>query len=167
MIANDRKLANDRDGIERARALRFTVGPFEFTGRLETRLAPRSAALLADMLPLERPVLHARWSGEAAWMPLGPRLALDPENAKAYPQPGEILLYAGAISEPELLIPYGACAFASRAGALAGNHVATLDGSSPTLRELGELLLWKGAQSLRIDWAVAKSCRARDGVVAD
>jgi hypothetical protein len=36
---------------------------------------------------------------------------------------GEILLYAGPISEPEMLIPYGPGAFACRAGALAGNHV--------------------------------------------
>jgi len=132
-------------------SIRLTIATFRFAGRLETGLAPESAALLASLLPLERPLLHARWSGEAAWVPLGAGLALSPENATAYPQPGQILLYAGKKSESELLIPYGACAFASRAGTLAGNPVATLNADPAQLREIGKLLLWKGAQPLRID----------------
>lgn len=140
------------DARSESRTLRLAIGAFEFTARLESRLAPRSAAALARLLPLDRPALHARWSGEAAWVPLGLDIKLDPENATAHPQPGQILLYAGTISEPELLIPYGACAFASRAGTLAGNHVATIDTPLPALREIGELLLWKGAQRLKVDW---------------
>lgn len=134
-------------------ALRISVGPFAFAGRLETALAPRSAERLASLLPLERTLLHARWSGEAAWVPLGRMRRLAPENATAYPHPGQILLYAGARSEPELLIPYGSCAFASKAGRLAGNPVAALDARAPELRELGELVLRSGAQGLRIDFA--------------
>lgn len=145
-------IGGDDERSASSRTLRLTVGKFEFTARLESRLAPHSAAALARLLPLDRPALHARWSGEAAWVPLGPDLRLDPENATAYPQVGQILLYAGTTSEPELLIPYGACAFASRAGALAGNHVATIEMPLPALREIGELLLWKGAQRLRVDW---------------
>lgn len=103
--------------------------------------------------------MHARWSGEAAWMPLGAGLKVPPENAVAYPQPGQLLLYGGARSEPELLIPYGACSFACRAGQLAGNHVITLDDVT-RLRELGETLLKKGAQPLRLsqmDMAVGET----------
>jgi hypothetical protein len=137
----------------RSRQLRLRVGGFEFVGRLEAALAPRSVDLLTSLLPLERAALHARWSGEAAWVPLGPGLKLEVENATTYPQPGQILLYAGPASEPELLIPYGACAFASRAGALAGNHVITLEGEVSALRELGETVLWKGAHSLQLSWA--------------
>jgi len=96
--------------------------------------------------------MHARWSGEAAWMPLGFRVRLDSENATAYPHPGQLLLYAGDISEPELLIPYGACAFASRAGALAGNHVVTLEGDLDSLRARAERLLRQGAEPLRLTW---------------
>jgi hypothetical protein len=130
----------------------LTIGDFHFSGRLEAQAAPKSVALLASLLPLERSALHARWSGEAAWVPLGHGLTLAPENATAYPHPGQVLLYAGTHSEPELLLPYGACAFASRAGALAGNHVITLDDDVTRLRDLGETLLWKGAQSLRMAW---------------
>jgi len=130
--------------------LTLTVGSFHFNGRLEEESAPRSAALLATLLPLERDILHARWSGEAGWVPLGPDHTLTPENATCYPHPGQLLVYAGADSEPELLVPYGACAFASRAGMLAGNHVVTLEGNLSGLRQLGEALLWKGAQTLRL-----------------
>jgi len=133
--------------------LRLRVGGFEFVGRPEVTLAPRSVDLLTNLLPLERAALHARWSGEAVWVPLGTGLMLGAENATAYPQPGQLLLYAGPASEPELLIPYGACAFASRAGPLAGNHVITLEGEVSALRELGETVLWKGAQSLQLAWA--------------
>lgn len=135
-----------------AQRIQLSVGDFHFRGRLEAQAAPKSVALLASLLPLEGSVLHARWSGEAGWVRLRPDLTLAPENATAYPQPGQLLLYAGMRSEPELLLPYGACAFASRAGALAGNHVITLDGDLTRLRELGETLLWKGAQSLRLAW---------------
>jgi hypothetical protein len=61
------------------------------------------------------------------------------------------LLYAGARSEPELLIPYGDCAFACRAGALAGNRVLTLEDDPTQLRELGRLLSWDGAQPLTLE----------------
>jgi Protein of unknown function (DUF3830) len=143
----------DRDGGSLAtRKVRMIVGALSFTGRLEAQAAPKSVAWLAERLPFDGILLHARWSGEAAWMPLGLELNLDPENAMAYPHPGQLLLYAGGESEPELLIPYGACAFASRAGALAGNHVITLEGDTTNLRGLGEMLLHHGAQSLRLTW---------------
>ena len=142
-----------RDGISlAARKVQMIVGTLTFTGRFEAQAAPKSVAWLAERLPVDGILLHARWSGEAAWMPLGIELKLDPENATVYPHPGQLLLYAGGESEPELLIPYGACAFASRAGALAGNHVITLEGDTTNLRGLGEALLHHGAQSLRLTW---------------
>jgi hypothetical protein len=131
--------------------LQLRVAQFRFIARLETQTAPRSVALLTRMLPIERSVLHARWSGEAGWVPLGSGLELAAENATAYPQPGQLLLYAGTQSEAELLIPYGACAFASRAGRLAGNPVAMIEGDLSPLRALGEMLLWKGAQTIELE----------------
>lgn len=83
-------------------------------------------------------------------MPLGEKVKLDHENALSYPHPGQMLLYTGSKSEPELLIPYGFCAFASRAGALAGNHVITLDDDERTLSSLGQAFLHRGAQPLRL-----------------
>jgi hypothetical protein len=57
-------------------------------------------------------------------------VGIGPENATSDPAPGELLLYPGAISETELLLPYGSCAFASNAGLLR--------------------CLWQGAQAVRI-----------------
>jgi hypothetical protein len=134
------------------RKVRLTIDTVGFTGRLESLAAPKSVAWLAERLPLEGTVMHARWSGEAAWMPLGFAARLDSENATAYPHPGQLLLYAGDRSEPELLIPYGACAFACRAGELAGNHVVTLEGDIDSLRTRAESLLRYGARPLRLTW---------------
>ena len=132
--------------------VKLIVGGLTFNGRLEAQAAPESVAWLAQRLPLDGILLQARWSGEAGWMPLGIELKLDPENAMTYAHPGQVLLYAGGDSEPELLVPYGACEFASRAGALAGNHVITLEGDITHLRVLGETLQHRGAQSLRLTW---------------
>jgi len=112
--------------------------------------APESVAWLSARLPLEGMALHASWSGEAAWMPLEHDVALDEENAVTHPHPGQILLYAGPKSVPELLIPYGFCVFACRAGGLAGNHVITLEDDFSSLSFLGQALLHKGAQTLRL-----------------
>ena len=122
------------------------IGEWRFTGHLEAAAAPRSVAWLSARLPLEGVSLHARWSGEAAWMPIEQEVALDYENALSYPHPGQILLYAGTKSGPELLLPYGYCAFACRAGELAGNHVITLEHDSSSLNSLGHALLFRGAQ---------------------
>lgn len=125
----------------------ITAGAFQFTARLETIAAPRTCEAVLRQLPLHGNLLHVRWSGESTWVPLG-SLALDlpPENALTYPQPGQVLLYPGPISETELLLPYGPTHFASKAGSLAGNHFLTLTSGVESLRELGELTLWKGAQ---------------------
>ena len=127
-----------------------SIGPCRFGGRWQTAEAPVSVAWLASRLPIEGRLLQARWSGEAGWLPLGDMPKLAPEDATAYPSPGQVLLYAGAESEPELLVPYGACAFASKAGRLAGNPVILLDDGPADLRVIGELLLQQGAQPLRL-----------------
>jgi predicted GTPase len=58
------------------------------------------------------------------------------------------LLYPGGISETEILFPYGATLFASKMGQLAGNHFATVVEGVERLQELGDLVLWKGAQEI-------------------
>jgi hypothetical protein len=129
----------------------LAVGPYEFAGTLERKTVPVSAAWLDKQLPLKGNLQHACWSGEAAWLPLSGAPQLAPENATAHPWPGQILVYAGASSQAELLIPYGACAFASKAGILAGNPVITLDGSHQDLCALGGLLIAKGMQSMTLN----------------
>jgi hypothetical protein len=132
--------------------LRITVGDFEFAARLEGEKAPGTVAALRGLLPLESKLVQARWSGEAAWVPLGweHELGIGPENATSYPGPGELLLYPGGLSEVEILFPYGATSFASKMGQLAGNHFATIEAGGERLADLGDAILWNGALDLRI-----------------
>jgi Protein of unknown function (DUF3830) len=132
--------------------LEIAVGEMRFTARLEQEAAPQTVAALRRLLPLESRIIHARWSGESAWIPFGELdVGVGPENATCYPAPGELLLYPGGVSETEILFPYGATSFASKAGALAGNHFATVVEGGEQLRELGRLVLWEGAQDIAFD----------------
>jgi hypothetical protein len=129
----------------------LTAGPYEFSGTLEPQIAPVSVAWLINQFPFEGSLQQACWSGEAAWVPLSGAPQLFPECATTRPRPGQVLLYAGITSQAELLIPYGTCAFASKAGPLAGSPVITLDGSLEDLRALGRLLIAKGTQPLTLN----------------
>jgi Protein of unknown function (DUF3830) len=129
----------------------ITAGPFKFGARFETGAAPRTCAAFKQLMPFTNRVVHVRWSGEAVWVPLGDlALGLGPENASAYPTPGQVILYPGGISETEILISYGSASFASKAGQLAGNHFLTITTGVENLRELGRLALWEGAQPITI-----------------
>jgi len=132
--------------------LEIVAGEFRFVARLEEVSAPQSVEAFRRMLPLESQIIHARWSGEACWIPWGDLdVGIGPENATSYPSPGELLLYPGGLSETELLFPYGATSFASKAGHLAGNHFATVVEGAEHLRELGRRALWEGAQDIRFE----------------
>jgi Protein of unknown function (DUF3830) len=135
--------------------LRIQAGEFEFTARLEEEKAPQTIAALRGLLPLEGKLGQARWSGEAAWVPLGwdLDLGLEPENATSYPAPGELLLYPGGLSEVEILFPYGATCFASKMGQLAGNHFATIEKGREQLEALGRAVAWDGALDVRFSLA--------------
>jgi hypothetical protein len=127
------------------------AGDFRFVARLEEEAAPATVAAFRRLLPLNSRIIQARWSGQAAWIPFGELdIGVGPENATCYPSPGELLLYPGGVSETELLFPYGHTAFASKAGPLAGNHFATIVEGGERLQELGELVLWKGAQNISL-----------------
>ena len=130
--------------------LTITAGGFEFTAELLEEDAPQTVAAFRRLLPLDSRIIHVRWSGEGGWIPWGDLdLGLGPENATSYPSPGELILYPGGVSETELLLAYGYVAFASKAGALAGNHFATVTSGQENLRALGKKLLWEGAQEIR------------------
>ena len=91
-------------------SLRITAGDFAFLGELETERAPKTVAAFEKLLPFHSKIIHARWSGESAWVPLGDLdIGLDrkPENATCHPAPGQILWYPGGLSETEILFPYG------------------------------------------------------------
>jgi len=129
--------------------LDIVSGEFRFAARLEEDSAPQTVEAFRRLLPLESKIVQARWSGQAAWIPFGELdLGVGPENATSYPAPGELLLYPGGVSETELLLPYGPTCFASKAGQLAGNHFATIVEGGELLQELGERVLWQGAQPI-------------------
>lgn len=132
--------------------IEIAVAGFRFVARFEEEDAPATVAAFRAMLPLRTRIIHARWSGEAAWIPWGDLdVGIGPENATCYPSPGELLFYPGGASETELLFPYGHASFASKVGPLAGNHFATIVEGGERLRELGKLVLWEGAQEISFD----------------
>ena len=148
--------AKEPQSDDRSRTLllpgaRLVIGSETFRARLRTDLAPLTCARLAERLPLRLSLLHARWSGEACWAPLGGAdLELPHENATSYPAPGEVLLYGGGVSEPEILIAYGPVRFASKAGALAGNPILSIVDRLDSLAAAGRAVLWHGAADLEI-----------------
>jgi hypothetical protein len=120
--------------------LEIVSGDYRFVARLEEELAPATVAAFRRLLPLETRIIHARWSGESCWIPFGELdVGFGPENATCYPAPGHLLFYPGGVSETEILFPYGSTAFASKAGALAGNHFATVLEGIDRLPELGHI----------------------------
>lgn len=132
----------------------ITIGSLPLQARFERERAPLTCTAFEALLPFEHPLVQARWSGEAAWVPLGAlQLHLPLENATSYPARGQLLLYPGGASEVELLVPYGSTCFASKAGQLAGNHFLTVTAGLEHLEEVGRRVLWEGAQRIRIQRA--------------
>ena len=132
--------------------VKVIIGPYSFKGILEEEKAPKTCEKIREMLPLKKQVVHVRWSGEAVWIPYGDmRMEVGPENHTCYPQRGEIVVYPGGISEMEIFIPYGHCAFSSKLGRLPGNHFLTLTEGLEHLPAVGEKVLWEGAQDISIE----------------
>ena len=132
--------------------LGITAGPHVFIARLEESVAPKTCAAFLRLLPYRQKLIHARWSGEACWIPLGEfRLGVEAENAIQQPAPGQLLFYPGGISETEILFPYGRSAFACKDGPLAGSPYLTVVEGNEHLAALGKLTLWDGAQDIAFD----------------
>ncbi len=129
--------------------LHIIIASYHFLARLEAEAAPATCAAFSRLLPYHQKLIHARWSGEACWVPLGDfKLEVGFENHTSYPAPGQILFYPGGYSETEILLPYGPTRFASKLGQLAGNHFLTIIEGREALAEVGRLVLWQGAQDI-------------------
>src|SRR4029453_3904999 len=141
--------AVDRAGRKDSVMLQITSGDFHFNPRLEETAAPQPVAGFRRPPPLDSKIIQARWSGQSAWIPMGDLdVGIGPENATSYPAAGELLLHPRGVRESGVLFPYGHTCFASKAGQLAGNHFATIFEGGERLQELGELVLWHGAQDI-------------------
>lgn len=129
--------------------IKIKVATFEFLAELQTELAPKTCSEFVKLLPFRQKIIQARWSGQSAWIPLGEmKLDVAAENQTKTPRPGEILFYPGGISETEILFPYGKTIFACKDGELQGNLFLKIIEGNENLSELGELVLWKGAQDI-------------------
>ena len=137
-----------------AELLKVTVGPFVFTARFEIEKEPETCKIFKDFLPFRNQTIHSRWSGEAVWVPLGDfQFGAGFENHTCHPSRGDILLYPGGYSETELLFAYGSSHFASKMGALAGNHFLTIVDGRDNLEAMGRMVLWQGAQPISFEVA--------------
>ncbi|MCJ2049475.1 DUF3830 family protein [Methylobacterium sp. J-070] len=124
--------------------LRVTAGPFG--ARFEDEAAPKTCAAFRAHMSFTSEAVHVRWSGEGVWMPLGDLdFGVGYENHTSYPEPRQIILYPGGISETEVLLAYGGVHFASKMGQLAGKLFITLPSGLVSLRKLGAMTLWQGA----------------------
>jgi hypothetical protein len=120
-----------------------------FDAVFETARSPATCAAFQHAMPFQSRIVHVRWSGEGVWIPLGDMdFDVGYEDATAYPAPGQILLYPKGKSETEILIAYGSVHFASKAGTLAGNHFASIQGDLDRLRDIGVRTLWEGAKPI-------------------
>jgi hypothetical protein len=129
-----------------------TIAGIRFSASLRRDLAPQSVARFEALLPYRQKLIHARWSGEACWIPLGDfDFNVGHENATSYPAPGELLLYPGGVSETELLLAYGPSCFASKAGQLAGNPLLRIVDKLDQLADIGRRVLWEGAKDILIE----------------
>jgi Protein of unknown function (DUF3830) len=132
-----------------------SLGRITFPAVFEVDRAPESCRALMRLLPYHGTVLHARWSGEAVWSPLRAAwpsgLTLRGENATGTPRPGQLLLYAGEHSEPEILVAYGETRFGATSGPLVGNPVLTIVDRLDELAHIGRSILERGADTLRVE----------------
>jgi hypothetical protein len=134
------------------RRLKITIGSIPFEAELHEKVAPNTCKAIQEKLPIRGKAIQARWSGEAAWLPMDLwEIEVPFENATSHPSRGDLLYYPGGISEKELLIPYGSTLFSSKVGQLQGNHFASIVEGIDRLEDMGRKILWEGAQEIIIE----------------
>ena len=137
-----------------AKRLSITIGGIPFAAELLEEEAPETCRAFLRALPIRGRVIQARWSGEAAWLPMDEwGIEVPLENHTSHPSRGDLIYYPGGISKKEMLIPYGSAFFGSKVGQLRGNHFATIVEGADGLREMGDKVLFEGAQEIVIEEA--------------
>jgi uncharacterized protein DUF3830 len=128
----------------------ITIGGETFQGRLQGNLAPQTCRRFLAMLPWQLRLIHARWSGEACWIPLGDlNLQLPLESEVHAPEPGQLLYYPGGIGESEILLPYGTTRFECSAGSLSGTPFLRIYDDLDRLASVGRSVLWQGERAVK------------------
>jgi hypothetical protein len=128
------------------------IGPLQFTAQMEEADAPKTCRFIRQLLPLQANAVQALWCGEAIWIPLNNQAAILPrENETTMPNRGEILFYSDQSGKSGLLFSYGSACFTSSVGNLRGNHCLTIVSGENYFQELGNKILWEGAQSVFFD----------------
>ncbi len=131
--------------------IKIIIGKYSFESVLELNDAPKTCEAFLKILPFENKLIHARWSGEATWIPMGEYdLGVGPENTTSHPSKGDILFYPKGKSETEILIVYGSSVFASKVGLLAGNHFLSIV-KRDELQKIGNEILWSGAKDIKFE----------------
>ena len=129
--------------------IRITIADMQFTARVEWSLSPKTCREVCAILPFRSKLVQARWSGEAAWIPLKDfDLKVPQESVTGNPGVGEILFHPADHSECEILLPYGTSVFRCKAGPLVGNRFLTIVEGKQQLAKVGELVLWHGNQDI-------------------
>ena len=130
------------------------IGTHTFIAKWETRLSPATCAAFKRLLPYSQTIIHARWSGEACWVPLGTfDLNVPLENPISRPAPGQLLYHPAGVSETEILVPYGPTRFCSAAGEIAGSHFLTITADLVRLAQMGNDILWNGSRDISFEAA--------------
>lgn len=133
-------------GVPVSDSIIIKAGGETFNARFLDHQAPETCKRFRALLPYTQRMIHVRWSGEACWIPLGDfDLGVGLEDATSHPQPGQVILYPGGVSETEILIAYGPVRFASKAGQLAGNPFLQIEDKLDRLAQIGRNTLWDGA----------------------
>lgn len=136
-------------GSARLEFIGITIADIQFTARLEWTLSPVTCRAFCAILPFRSKLVQARWSGEAAWIPLADfDLKVPQESVTGNPEAGEILFHPADHSECEILVPYGNSVFRSKHGPLVGNRFLTIIEGKQQLEKVGQLVLWNGRQDI-------------------
>ena len=136
--------------------LEIVAAGFTFRARFEEADAPATVAAFRAILPFEDRIIHCRWSGESNWIPWGDReLGIGAGERDLLPGARASSCSSRAASaRPSCCSRTATAPSRSKAGALAGNHFATVVEGLEQLAELGRLTLWEGAQAIAFRRAV-------------